>query len=84
MTVQEQVYDMIQARIARICASEYGNALGKRRRARSPIVYSETVHNLVRLSGDVLSMSASDAEGVAAQITTGEIQERLYRKDCLS
>ena len=77
MTAQSQVYDMIQARIARICASEYCNALGKRKRARLPVVYSETVHDLVKLSSDVLGMSASDAEGVAAQITTGEIQERF-------
>ena len=75
--IQEQVYDMIQSRIARICASEYKNALGKRTRARLPIVYSETVHDLVKLSSDVLSMNASDAEGVAAQITTGEINERF-------
>lgn len=76
MNVQEQVYHMIQSRLARICASEYRNALGKRKRG-VPIVYSETVHDLVRLSSTVLIMSASDAEGVAAQITNGEIQERF-------
>ena len=76
--IQEQVYDMIQARIARICASEYGNALGKSKRARLPIAYSETVHDLVKLSSDVLSMSASDAEGVAAQITHRRIDPKIF------
>ena len=73
--MNNQVYYQIQARLKRICASEY-NAAPKTRKGylKKPLQYSETVEQLVELSSAVLGMSAKEAEGVSHEITHGEFQ----------
>tara|TARA_R100000655_G_scaffold35713_2_gene69430 strand:+ start:9211 stop:9462 length:252 start_codon:yes stop_codon:yes gene_type:complete len=78
--MNNQVYDMIQARLKRICASEYEQAPKTRKgKLKSPLQYSETVEQLIELSSAVLDMSAKDAEHVCYEITHGSIQDAFLR-----
>jgi len=75
-----QVYDMIQARLKKICASEYDKTPKTRKgKLKGPLQYSETVGQLIELSSAVLDMSAKDAEHVAHEITHGSIQDAFLR-----
>ena len=80
MSIQNQVYGQIQARLKRICASEYNAALKTRKGyLEKPLQYSETVEQLIKLASAVLDMSARDAEHVSYEITHGEFQNAFFR-----
>jgi hypothetical protein len=80
MNIQSHVYDQIQARLKRICASEYNSAPKTRKGyLKRPLQYSETVGRLVKLSSAVLDMNAKDAEHVSYEITHGETQNAFLQ-----
>ena len=80
MSIQEKVYDQIQARIKTICLSEY-NAAPKTRKGylKRSLRYSGIVDDLVKLSSAVLDMSDKDAEHVFYDLTHGEIQHTFLQ-----
>ena len=75
MKIQDQVYNQIQSRLKRICASEYSAApKTKRGKLKRPLQYSADVDRLIELSSAVLSATEREAEQISAEITTGNIQ----------
>ena len=80
MSIQDQVYDQIQTRLQRICASEYNSAPKTRKGClKKPLQYSETVEQLIKLASAVLDMSAKDSQGVSHEITHGEFQNAFLQ-----
>ena len=74
-TIQDQIYSQIQARLARICSSEWEAApKTKRGKLKRPLQYSETVDRLIELSSQVLSASDREAEAISAEVTNGSVQ----------
>ncbi len=78
MQMQEQVYGAIQARLKRLCASEYRQAPKKRNgKLKAPLSYSGEVTRLLELSSKVLDSTPKAAETIMAEITTGAIQHKF-------
>jgi len=74
-TIQDQVYTQIQARLARICSSEWEAApKTKRGKLKRPLQYSETVDRLIELSSQVLSANDREAEAISFEVTNGSVQ----------
>jgi hypothetical protein len=74
-TIQDQIYSQIQARLARICSSEWDAApKTKRGKLKRPLQYSETVDRLIELSSQVLSASDREAEAISFEVTNGSVQ----------
>jgi len=80
MSIQDQVYKQIQARVQTICASEY-NQVPKTRKGRlkRPLQYPAIVEELIALANAVLDMKDQDAESVCHEITHGEFQEAFLK-----
>ena len=79
-TIQDQVYNQIQARIQTICASEYNKAPKTRKgHLKSSLQYPAIVEELIALASAVLDMKDQDAESVCHEITHGEFQESFLK-----
>ena len=79
-TIQDQVYSQIQARLARICSSEWEAApKTKRGKLKRPLQYSATVDRLIELSSQVISASTSEAEAISAEVTNGSLQNAFLK-----
>lgn len=80
MSIQDQVYNLIQTRIKTICASEYSTSPKTRKGyLKRSLQYSSIVEDLVKLASAVLDMSDEDAEHVFHDLTHGEIQHTFLQ-----
>jgi hypothetical protein len=79
--IQEQVDSMIEARITRLSHAAWraANILsdGRVRRKHKPFTHPQEVHDLLALRQDLYK--GADPEAIAAQVTTGEIQEKFLK-----
>ena len=80
MSIQNQVYKQIQARIQTICMSEYNQAPKTRKgHLKRPLQYPAIIEELIALSSAVLGMNDQEAESVCHDITHGEFQEAFLK-----
>jgi hypothetical protein len=75
MKIQDQVYNLIQARLKRICHNTWTKAKKNRKgRLMGPLTYPAEVDRLIELSSEVLDVDRDQAEAIASEVTTGSIQ----------
>ena len=75
MKIQDQVYNLIQARLKRICFDTWTKAKKNRKgRLMGPLTYPADVDRLIELSSEVLDADRDQAEAIASEVTTGSIQ----------
>ena len=81
MKIQDQVYGAIQAKLARLCASEYRShaAKHKNRKKLPPLTYGAEVKRLLELSSEVLGATSDEAEGIMVEVTSGAIDYAVLK-----
>jgi len=79
MSIQEHVYNAAQAKLARLCHSQWLKAKKNRSgRLLKPLQYCEEVSRLIEISNASLEATDDKAEGFMSEMTTGGIHARLY------
>ena len=81
MKIQDQVYNLIQARLKRICFDTWTKAEKNRKgRLMGPLTYPADVYRLIELSSEVLDADRDQAEAIASEVTTGSIQNAYVNR----
>jgi hypothetical protein len=81
MKIQDQVYNLIQARLKRICFAQWTKAKKNRKgRLMGPLTYPADVDRLIELSSEVLDADRDQAEAIASEVTTGSIQNAYVNR----
>jgi hypothetical protein len=75
MKIQDQVYNLIQTRLFRLCFDTWTKAKKNRKgRLTGPLTYPAEVDRLIELSSEVLDADPDQAEAIASEVTNGSIQ----------
>lgn len=77
---QKQVDSQIEARLSRICRSEWNKVnvvKGRKRKRTIPITYSNEIKELLALRQDLYN--GRDPEEISAIICNGEIQNKFLK-----
>ena len=81
MNIQDQVYNLIQARLKRICFDTWTKAKKNRKgRLLGPLTYPADVDRLIELSHQILDMDQDQAEAIASEVTNGSIQNAYVNR----